>query len=185
MHKSTKLTVALAVTFITTACGGGSNEGPTVAAVAETTVTTTVPPTTTTTTVPITTTTEPATTTTTEPARTISRDTEIAVRRCIENAGLRADLRIRVVLQVTEAVDDATEACNEASLLLDIDAGVNGDSPLNQLRVVLASRMVLLNFLSLDVLSTGEGDPQRLEELGPPTVWDKTAEALLDTIPQA
>lgn len=106
---------------------------------------------------PADTTERPAATTTTQPQPVvIGRDTEIAVRECIEAfQGLGAEIAYGDPL----ALDTAESTCDTATVMLDTDdGGMIGPIPSNTIALTIAERMMDASSVNLTAALSGRAD---------------------------
>lgn len=123
-----------------------------------------------------TTTTERATTTTTVIG--IERDTEIAVRDCIDKM---QGIGLSYAIDDEAAVDAAEEACDEAMVLLDVDSqGVVGNTVPNQIRVEISDRRVEVAELGLTASVRGVSMVEAGELDSTWVTWATEIEQILD-----
>jgi hypothetical protein len=111
--------------------------------------------------------------------QTISRDTEIAVRRCVDANSFTGQSRLT---GDTEAYDQAKAACDEAQVLLEVDSqGVVGPTPPNAIAASIAKRVLDLSFLDLKALGDPTAAATAAAELdGSYSDWKAEIEALIE-----
>ena len=102
-----------------------------------------------------------AETTTTKKRDTLSREAEVAIRRCLDEADISLPLMLN--LDGVTAADKAKDACGEAATQLKVDA--TGPGPVGQLGVQVAALNVIIAQGALDVAVNGQLDDAAFQKM--------------------